>query len=193
MKKALQRLPRILLRIAGAALVLILLAFAGAALILAQPQEERETPVSQPLLTASPAVIVQEESRLREIMASAPLPVMSFMSGSGMIFVSAASADATVEEGFGRVVTLHWQTPEGDPVTLQSIYPATAYSLMEGGYHFSRIAGPALFGAASIRMEKDGAIRLHTATDDGLYTITVPENLRADLSALCRSLQLFTA
>ena len=42
-------------------------------------------------------------------------------------------------------------------------------------------------------MERDGVIRLHTATDSGLYAVTVPENLRADLSTLCRSLQLFTA
>ena len=126
MKDAIRKLPRILLRIAGAVLLLILLAFAGAALILAQPQEEREASVSQPLLAASPALTVQEESGLRDIMASAPLPVMSFMSGSGMVFVSATSADAAVDEGFGRVITLHWQTPEGEPVTLQSIYPSSS-------------------------------------------------------------------
>ena len=114
------------------------------------------------------------------------------MSGSGMSFVSGSSADVGLEGGFGRIVTLYWQTPDGDPVRLQSIYPASALSLLDNGYHFSNISGPVLFGVDSVRMEDGETVRVHAATDSGLYVVTVPKSAASGLSALSRSLQLFS-
>ena len=116
---------------------------------------------------------------------------MSFMGGSGMTFVSASCADEAVNGGFGRVATLYWQTTDGEPMILQSIYPASALSLLDNGYHFSTILGPTLFGVSSVRMENDDTVRVHAATETGLYVVTVPKSLAPKLSSLCRSLQLF--
>ena len=126
------------------------------------------------------------------MIASFPAPVMNFMSGSGMTFVSASSADAALNGGFGRIATLNWQTPEGEPVMLRSIWPADALSLLEAGYHFMPYAGPTLFGNASVRMENDDAVRIHTATDRALYVVLLPRSLSGQAGTLCRSLQLFT-
>ena len=104
-----------------------------------------------------------------------------------------ARAGREVSGGFGRVATLYWQTAEGEPVTLRSIWPADAVSLLEGGFHFMPAAGPTLFGSASVRMEKDDSVRLHTATDQALYVVLLPRSLSGQVSDLCRSLQLFTA
>ena len=114
------------------------------------------------------------------------------MSGSGMVFVSGNSADVGLDGGFGRVVTLYWQTPDGDPLILRSIYPASALSLLEKDYHFSAIAGPTLFGAGSVRMENADTVRIHAATDTGLYAMIVPKSSAAKISSISRSLQLFS-
>ena len=146
----------------------------------------------KPSAKASPAVTAESEKDLPEVIASFPAPVMNFMSGSGMTFVSASSADAALNGGFGRIATLNWQTPEGEPVMLRSIWPADALSLLEAGYHFMPYAGPTLFGNASVRMENDDAVRIHTATDRALYVVLLPRSLSGQAGTLCRSLQLFT-
>ena len=192
MKKG-SKLLRWFLKALTALLSLALMAAVGFLLVLAQPKaDDRETPVSQPLLTASPAFSISSEGELRSLVESFPVPVLSFMSGSGMVFVSGSSSDIGLQGGFGRVVTLNWQTPDGDPMMLQSIYPASALSLLNNGYHFSPVAGPTLFGADSVRMENAGTVRIHAATETGLYAVTVPRSSARNLSALSRSLQLFS-
>lgn len=162
-------------------------------LILAQPKkEDTAKPEPQPLLTASPAQSITAETEIRSLVESFPVPVLSFMSGSGMVFVSGSSADFGLEGGFGRTVTLYWQTPAGDPLILQSIYPASALSLLDNGYHFSAVAGPSLFGADSVRMENADTVRIHAATESGLYVVTIPRAAASGLSAMSHSLQLFS-
>ena len=188
-RTVLQVLLKIITVIFSAALIVLI----GALLVLAQPkQENTEKAEPQPLLTASPAMNIEAETDLRSLVESFPVPVLSFMSGSGMSFVSGTSADAGLEGGFGRVVSLYWQTQDGDPLILQSIYPASALSLLEKGYHFSAVAGPTLFGVDSVRMENADTVRVHAATDTGLYVVVVPKSSASGLSSLSRSLQLFT-
>ena len=188
-----KKLWKLLAKILGALVLLALLALAAASLILARPQTDKTPPAApQQRLAASPALEIGSESDLVRLVSAFPAPVMSFMSGSGMTFVSATSSDTAVPGGYGRVATLYWQTDDGEPVTLQSIYPADALGLLEKDYHFTPFSGPVLFGSASVRMENVSTLRLHTATDEGLYVVLVPRSLSDRLSALCRSLQLFT-
>ena len=182
-----------LLKILTGLFSIVLIAAVGALLVLAQPQkEDKEKAEPQPLLTASPALNIDGETELRSLVESFPVPVLSFMSGSGMSFVSGTSSDAGLSGGFGRVVTLYWQTADGDPLILQSIYPASALSLLDNGYHFRTIAGPTLFGVESVRMENTDTVRVHAATDTGLYVMTVPKSAASGISSLSRSLQLFS-
>lgn len=187
-----KKIWKTLLKILGGVLTLLLLVLCAASLILAKPQEKTDTPADQPPLSASPAIEIQQESDLFQLISAFPAPVMSFMSGSGKTFVSAVSADTAVSGGFGRIATLYWQTADGIPMILQSIYPAGALNLLETGYHFSVESGPMLFGSPSVRMEKNDTVRLHTTTDQGLYVITLPRSADAQIPSLSRSLQLFT-
>ena len=185
---------KLLIRLFGVIVFVALLALLAGTLILAKPQENNTEPSPvQPSADARPAVSIDQETDLVKLVSDFPAPVMSYMSGSGMIFVSATSADAAVSGGFGRVATLCWQTADGEPVTLQSIWPADALSLLEDGFHFMPVAGPSLFGSMSVRMEKDDAVRLHVTTDQALYVVLLPRSLSGQVSDLCRSLQLFTA
>ena len=184
---------QVLLKVVTALFSVALIVLIGALLVLAQPKrEDTEKAEPQPLLTASPAMNIEAETDLRSLVESFPVPVLSFMSGSGMSFVSGTSSDAGLEGGFGRIVSLYWQTQDGDPLILQSIYPASALSLLEKGYHFSAVAGPTLFGMDSVRMENADTVRVHAATDTGLYVLTVPKSAASKISSLSRSLQLFS-
>lgn len=181
------------LRLIGVLVSVILLALLAAALILAKPQDDKpDAPAATPSSEAHPAVTVEDELDLVSLVNTFPAPLMSFQGGSGMVFVSATSADAAVPGGFGRVVTFYWQTAEGEPVTLQSIWPADALSLLEGDFHFMPYAGPTLFGSTSVRMENDQAIRIHVTTDQALYTVLLPRSLSTQVSSVCRMLQLYT-
>ena len=183
-----------LARILVALLSALLLLLACVALILAQPKsDEAGLRAPQPSLPSSPALTASEESGLRDLIASFPVPVMRFMGGSGMRFVSGTASDAPLEGGLGRVVTLYWQTEDGQPLILRSIYPANAFSLLETDFHFTPVAGPTLFGASSVRMESGDVVRIHRTTEEGLYAINLPQSLAPRLAALTRSLQLFTA
>ncbi len=184
---------KLLFRIIGAAITVALLALLAVSLIIARPQDEGPAAVAAlPSANASPAVSAESEQDLPGLIAAFPAPVMSFMSGSGMTFVSATSADSAYNGGFGRIATLNWQTAEGEPVVLRTIWPADALALLEDGFHFMPYAGPALFGSGSVRMENDEAVRVHTATDQALYAVLLPRTLSAQTGAICRSLQLFT-
>ena len=184
---------KVLLKILGSLVFIAVLVLAAVSLILAKPSpEETESPAAAPSLAASPALEIKNETELYRLVASSPAPVMSFMSGSGMTFVSAVSSDTAVSGNFARNTVLYWQTKDGQPLILQSICPADALSLLEEGYHFSASAGPVLFGNPSVRMEKDDAIRIHTATDQALYVLILPRALSDQIPNLCRSLQLFT-
>ena len=183
-------------RILGSLITLGLLAGLYLTLIIGQPQREEQTEIlPQPLLTASPGISVTREENLRELLSTFPAPMMSFMSGSGMAFVSGNSADVAWKGQFGRVLTLYWQTREAQPLILQSIYPADALDLMGGsGYHFSTTTGPALFGQSSVRMENADTIRIHVQAEGrGLYVVTVPKTLAEEMGNICRSIQLFVA
>ena len=184
---------RILLKVLVGLLTVVLIAAVVLLLVLAQPKkEDNEKPEPQPLLTASPALSISSETEIRSLVKGFPVPVLSFMSGSGMLFVSGTSADVGLSGGFGRVATLYWQTQEGEPLILQSIYPASALSLLDNSYHFSAVAGPTLFGADSVRMENADTVRIHAATESGLYAVTLPKSAASRLSSLSRSLQLFS-
>ena len=188
---------RSLVRLLGILMSLGMLTGLYFTLIIGQPQPEegKEEAAPQPPLSASPALNIEDEAALQEMVAAFPAPVMSFMSGSGMIFVSGTSTDAAWEGKFGRVLTLYWQTTDGEPLILQSIYPAEAIDLMgKQDYIFSSTAGPALFGQSSVRMENTNSIRLHVQAESrGIYVLTVPKSLDDDLSDISRSIQLFVA
>lgn len=188
-----KKLWKILLKILACLVSIALLALAAASLILAKPAPEPSAaPAATPSTASGPALEIRDETELYRLVAAFPAPVMSFMSGSGMTFVSAVSADSAVSGSFARTATLYWQTEDARPMILQSICPADSLSLLEEGYHFSATPGPTLFGNPSVRMEKEDTIRIHATTDQALYVLILPSSLSDQVSNLCRSLQLFT-
>ena len=191
-KRILTAIPRKILTVAA---VLFLLVVMTLAMVILSPDrpETGAVPVTLPELSASPAIHITAESDLYKLYVSIPVPVMNYLSGSGMTFVDGDAADVPVRNGIARTVTLDWLSPEGVPVTLISIFPPSATELLQKDeWHFSDISGASLFGENSVRMESNEKIRLHTQTDHGLYAVLFPKEAAGSVSVLTRSLQLFS-
>ena len=191
--KAPRKVVTLVLRIISGILTAILFAAVCFVLVMAHPKPDKEkTGAPQPLLTASPALAVSSMADMKPLVQSFPVPVMTFLDTAGMTFDCASSEDAALPGGTGRIASIWWKTEDGEEVILQSIYPANAFSLLEGGYHFSNVGGPMLFGSQSVRMEKADTVRIHAAVDTGLYVMIVPKSLASQVAALSRSLQLIS-
>lgn len=168
------------------------------AVVLGQPQPD-ENALSvrndQPLLTASPAQTLASEAELQGLMARFPVPVLYAQDGGALTLRSGASHDAAYEGGFARITTLVYaaQVDGRDAeITVQSIYPARALSLIpKGDYTIAAVAGPSVAGIATVRMENASTIRLHAQSADALYVITLPGIASQELGALLRPLQLW--
>ncbi len=164
------------------------------AVILGHPQESEtaiQVDMHQPLLNASPAVTIATEAEMDQLNASFPVPVLQAMSGSGLTLLSGVSCDLAYENGFARRVQLTYQTAMGQQMLVESLYPARALDLLgKGDYHMGSVAGQALAGMESVRMENGSSIRLHAQSETGLYVVTVPMMDSSDLAEAIRSLQL---
>ena len=190
MKKA----GRILFKGLGWILLCVAFVLVSLLIIICTPEKEESVPTpADPVLSASSAVSVSTESELYKVYLSFPAPAMSYLSGSGMTFVSASSTDVSVSGHLTRVITQAWRSPEGDEIELLSVCPRSSIGVLQADdWHFSRLDGPELFGQKSVRMENDTKIRLHVQTDQGLYIFTVSKAATERLVPLTRSLQLFS-
>jgi len=191
-KKAL----RIILGILAAALMI---AVFYVAVVLGQPQENPEKVIvspDQPVMTASPAVTLTTENELDAMLRAFPVAALYAVEGSDLTLTGGMSYDATYEDGFARIMILNYTAQlNGKQVdmSVQSIYPARALEFVQrGDYHIAHVAGQALAGLQSVRMEDGVHIRLHAQGAEGIYVLTVPAMTADELAAVTRSLQLYT-
>lgn len=188
-------LQRIIGEVSAMLLALLLIAVFYVSVIMAQPPEsEAVSPLpDQPLLSASPAVMVSSDAELDTLLRSFPVAVLS-SAGSGLTLLSGSSCDVAFEGGFARVAELLYQAPDGTTLIATTIYPARALSLLgREDYTLSDQSGTPVAGMATVRMENASTIRLHVQGEEALYAVTAPRVDAATLSALVRSLQLLTA
>ena len=182
-----QRLVHFLLSVLlGAALV----AAFFLAVILGHPQGDGSNPAEaqQPLLPPMTApVTIQSLNGLQTLLDAFPAPVMASLSSTAMDFVRGACTDVPFEKGYARMVSLTYQTREGE-----SIYPARALGVMgKGDYVISGTAGHPLAGLRSILMERDGSVRMHAQSEEALYVVTMPAVASAALRQMTSTLLLY--
>ena len=178
------------------ALTIVLLAAFYLAVVMGTPQQEGSTVTArqnQPLLDALPsAVFILEEGQMGQVLNAFPAPVLASMNAAALRFESGLCEDVPFEGGLGRKVTLSYRTAEDAVVTLVSIYPARATSLItKGDYILSDTFGLPLAGLRSVRMEKPGSICMHAQDEEALYVVTLPELSAASLRALTTTFQLY--
>ena len=178
------------------ALTIVLLAAFYLAVVMGTPQQEGSAVTArqdQPLLSALPsAVFILEEGQMGQVLNAFPAPVLAAMNAAALRFESGLCEDVSVEGGLGRKVTLSYRTAEDAVVTLVSIYPARATSLItKGDYLLSDTFGLPLAGLRSVRMEKPGSICMHAQGEEALYVVTLPALSAASLRTLTTTFQLY--
>ena len=178
------------------ALTIVLLAAFYLAVVMGTPQQEGSAVTArqdQPLLSALPsAVFILEEGQMGQVLNAFPAPVLAAMNAAALRFESGLCEDVPFEGGLGRKVTLSYRTAEDAVVTLVSIYPARATSLItKGDYILSDTFGLPLAGLRSVRMEKPGSICMHAQGAEALYVVTLPELSATSLRTLTTTFQLY--
>ena len=100
--------------------------------------------------------------------------------------------DVPFEGGLGRMITLTYRSANGASVTVASLYPARALSLIhKGDYTISGTAGLPLAGLRSVRMENGSSVRMHAQGADALYIVTLPALSASELRTLTSTFQLY--
>lgn len=178
-------------------LTVVLLAAFYIAVIMGNPQEAESSAIAakqdQPLVDAMPApLLVTDEGQLGSLLKEFPAPVMAAMHSTVLTFQQGLCEDVAFEGGLGRRVTLIYSTAEGAAVTVVSLYPARALSLVEkADYTISSTAGLPLAGLRSVRMTNATAVRMHAQGSDALYVVTLPSLSATALRTLTSTLQLY--
>lgn len=138
-------------------------------------------------------VVISGEAELSVLTEVFPAPVM-FAGGASakMSFAGGVCEDVPFEDGVARVVTLTYYTEAFDTLTVQSIYPARALSLLDKeGRTFTGLIHDKMAGYDYVAMEDAATYRLHAQGEEALYVFTAP---RIDVAALDRwtnALQLY--
>lgn len=187
------RWRRQLLRwIGGAVLTVVLTAVFFVTVVLGQPQQDMAGAIDpdQPLTAPSPAINLAPGQSADELTATFPAQVLSCAPGGTLTLEGGVSYDLAFEEGVARVLTLRYVTAEGMPLEVTTIYPARALALLRDDSWRLTGAGPAMAGLESVRMEKDGQVRLHAQGPAGVYAVTVQAVPEETLKELLRPLQL---
>ena len=181
----------------AALLTIVLLAAFYIAVIMGNPQEAESSAITakqdQPLVTAmSSPLMITDQGQLGLLLKEFPAPVMAAMHSSVLTFQQGLCEDIPFEDGLGRRVTLTYRTAEGAAVTVVSLYPARALSLIEkADYTISGTAGLPLAGLRSVRMVNDSSVRMHAQGSDALYVVTLPKLSASALRTLTSTLQLY--
>jgi hypothetical protein len=150
------------------------------AVVMGQPQTDRQAPDAstlsdQPLPAplASP-VTLQSDTALNALADAFPAPVM-YAAGSGLTFTSGACADVPFQDGVARVVTLVYRTEDFYTLTVESIYPARALSLLlEDGRSFTDVTTDTMAGMPYIGRKDAATLRMIAQGSEALYVFTTP-------------------
>ncbi len=165
------------------------------AVIVGQPQEDETSAAvtprqDQPLLTeVSDMQVITDASALSDLLSGFPAPALT--PASSMTLLAGLVQDVAYEDGYARMLTLTYQASDEVQITLTSIYPARALSLVEkGDYRISSSLGPTMAGLRTVRMDSIDLIRLHAQGEEAIYVLTAPQMDSASLRTIAALLTL---
>lgn len=187
------RLRRVLLRAAAAALLALALAFAYLFLLLGEPEEEdRQVASSGGEVISMPmsALEAPGETNLQHLADTFGQPVMALYDGLSM--QRARVFDTAFGGGYARRVTLTYAFEDGALLTVESIRPASAITLLKGNYRLNASSLYTLGGLDAARMDGGGQICIFGQNDAAAYAVLCPSQHEDDLSGLLRQTTLIS-
>lgn len=136
-----------------------------------QSVQSTDQPLPEPL---SEPIVLTEVEVIRDLAEIFPAPVM-YAGGKALTFVEGICEDVLFEDGVARVVTLTYRTADFDTLTLQSIYPARALSLLDkDGRTFAAMTQDRMVSLRYVAMQDAATLRLHAQGEEALYVLTTP-------------------
>jgi len=169
----------------------IALAFLYLFLLLGEPDDDDEVLLSQ---TSQEEVIQipmtgQEMAGNIDISAAAVSFGTSVMQLRGDILTlqKAALYDTAYHGGYARRLTLTYQFTDGQVMTIDSIRPASAVSLLQDSDYAIRVDTLyTMSGMDAVRMDSDDYIRVAAQGEDAAYVVHIPLSKEDQLTDLLR-------
>jgi hypothetical protein len=175
-------------------LVLLVIVCIGAfylAVILAEVPADQGAPaessVPQVALTAEQPRQIGSLNDLKQLVEHFPSPVLALQANTQLAFAGGLVNDLAYKGSFARLVTLTYQTQNGETLKLYSIYPLDAFTLLPGeNYSLQNTLTASLAGMTAVRMENADTLRLHVKGESALYALTSPKMEEEALSEISR-------
>lgn len=182
---------KVLERILLALLVVVCIGAFYLAVILAEVPADQgapaQSPVPQVTLTAEQPRQIGTLNDLKQLVEHFPSPVLALTANTELVFAGGVVNDLAYKGSFARLVTLTYQTQNGETLKLYSIYPLDAFTLLPGeGYTLQDKLTASLAGMTAVRMENADTVRLHVKGESALYAFTAPKMEEELLSAISR-------
>ena len=172
-------------------LLVIALVFAYLFLLLGEPDEEAkyvDLPDEELITMPMGALEIPGEANLQNLANTFGQPVMALYGGPAL--ERARVYDTAFGGGYARRVTLTYAFDDGTQLTVESIRPTSAITLLGGGYSLSVRSLYALGGLDAARMDGGGQICIFGQSDTAAYAVLCPEGHESDLNSLLRQTTL---
>lgn len=150
-------------------------------------QEQDSLFIPRDVLSPQAPHQVTQISQIGDLTYLFPGPLMFLQEDESIVFLGADLYDLAYEQGYARVARLTYTVKEATPISLYSIYPKEAFSLLGKEKLHLTTSQEYLSIFPAVRMEGSGDLRLHAQGNLALYALTVPTTLKDQLSALGRS------
>lgn len=179
---------RLLKRIGLAALLVLALIFAYLFLLLGEPDDDakymgdvQEETITMPMS----ALEIPGEANVDMLAEAFGQPVLSV--GEALEMQKARIYDTAFEGGYARRVTLTYAFADGTPVTVESLRPTAAVSLLKGsGYRLDADTLYTLGGLNAARMDNATTCCVFAQSDTAVYAVICPQGRAEELAALLR-------
>lgn len=193
--EARERIKKLLGRVLTLLAGLVALVVFYLAVIIGQPAQDvmladKPSPAAQTLLSAQLPVKVTLEEDIPSLLDSFPAPLMRLMPVQGLSFLEGKTYDIAYGGAFARAAELSYQLPEGDVLTLLSVYPRDAFTLVQtSGFTLNPTVGYTMLHLPAVRMDSADLTRLHTQGEEALYALTLPRTLAKDAASYLKLTQ----
>jgi hypothetical protein len=186
---------KVLERILLALLVVVCIGAFYLAVILAEVPADQGAPAQSPApqvtLTAEQPRQISSLNDIAQLAEHFPSPVLALTASTELSFSGGVVNDLAYKGSYARLITLTYQTQNGETLKLYSIYPPDAFTLLPGeGYTLQDRLTASLAGMTAVRMENADMIRLHVKGESALYALTAPRMDEELLSEISRQAML---
>ena len=194
--KPIARWKVILRRVGVTVLLLAALAIAYVFLLLAEPDNAAvEIPKVQEEAIRVPmaAIEARADADIGAIAATFGKPILALY-GDALPLEKITLYDTAFRGGYARRATLSYAFADGQILSVDSIRPTAAATLLGGsGYSLQLDGIHGLAGLDAARMDSAGSICIFGKSDQAVYAVTCPEAHAGELPALLKQTTLWQA